>query len=40
MLVTPSGIIKEVNPLHSENAFSLMLVNPVKYCNSSKEVMS
>ena len=39
MEVTLLGMITEVRLVHSSKALSLMAVNPVKYCNSSNEVI-
>ena len=39
MLVTELGMVTEVRPLQPENAELPMLVNPVKYCSSSNDVM-
>ena len=37
--VTEFGISMEVKPLHLKNAQFPILVNPIKYCSSSKEVI-
>ena len=39
MEVTEDGISIEVKPVQPENAQASMVVNPVKYCSSSNEVM-